>query len=1026
MQALSRNCLLIFFGLLFLLKGQSQQPDKLLQSPSDTSAILAAQWERIEQYAAAKDTARLYPLLESYQRLSHQYGFRFEEQFEKERLHFTYHQLFDELFLLMDQTGDLTIDEVLQPKNQAKFMPNNSDSGIQRDILTFLPLPTAYDVSSVYWLKLKAKNLSAATKEAWFMIGWNERTWKSITAYKAENGQIKKIGDSGLGRPIAEKMAEDWRSLVQIKVKPQSEVDFYFRLSGAFYPDYPDRIALYHFDNKSYWSQKSFALLEDGLFLGMTFLLLLLTTVLYYYDRQKDTLFFLIHLAGICIHDFANKEHIGASNLSNEFFPTTMESGELLGRLGFFLMFYGFDFFAITFLNAKEYAPKLRKLIVWVFYIKTGLYAFISFFELVLYPYFEYPYMHQAYLFYTLLLLTFLTPLVVLILGVVTLNKKNPLSKLFILAFLPIVLVSLISFFGEILFSNFFSSNQLHIASRLGHLANYVLFAIAIVYKRQMERKQIMEKRLELDTQLYQEKQEARRLKELDSFKTQLYTNLTHEFRTPLTVILGITKQLSAASKQELAHLAQLIERNGRNLLEIINQLLDLSKLENNAFQLHLQNSDIVSFFRYVTNSFQSYANSKNLSLQFHTTIEQQHMDFDPKCSTQILSNLISNALKFTSSGGNIIVKVSVENDSLLLRVSDTGIGIPTDQLPNIFDRFFQVDNSSTRKGEGTGIGLAHTKLLVELMRGRIIAESELGRGTTFFVHLPIQQSIQPTKVETLIPTDQLPIAASESQRSGTPIASPKPSKQTADLPQILIIEDNPDVVFYLQSCLVEQYQLDIAYNGRVGIEKAIENIPDLIISDVMMPEKDGYEVCDQLKKDEKTSHIPIILLTAKADNDSKMTGLRRGADAYLTKPFDKEELLIRLSQMIAQKERLLAHLSQQIAGETKDESILIEDAFIQKVRQIVARNFEDEHFALPMLCKKIGMSRSQLYRKMKALIDVSPSEFIRNFRLREAKKLLAQGELNVSEVTYEVGFRDVSHFSKIYQEAYGHPPSKG
>ena len=248
---------------------------------------------------------------------------------------------------------------------------------------------------------------------------------------------------------------------------------------------------------------------------------------------------------------------------------------------------------------------------------------------------------------------------------------------------------------------------------------------------------------------------------------------------------------------------------------------------------------------------------------------------------------------------------------------------------------------------------------------------------------------------------------------------------QIHDLPHLLLIEDNPDVVTYLKSCLNDVYQLDVAYNGLIGIEKAIENIPDLIISDVMMPEKNGYEVCDTLKNDERTSHIPIILLTAKADAASKIAGLRRGADAYLSKPFDREELLVRLAKLVERQRRMVAYFSARSPiPEVKKEDVQVEDEFIQKVQHLIEQHYKDEDFGLPQLCQKIRMSRSQLYRKWKALTGASPSDFIRSYRLNKARGLLETSGLNVSEVAWEVGYKDIAHFSKSYQEAFGFPPS--
>ncbi len=541
-----------------------------------------------------------------------------------------------------------------------------------------------------------------------------------------------------------------------------------------------------------------------------------------------------------------------------------------------------------------------------------------------------------------------------------------------------------------------------------------------------------LKRRLLLRNELQLKAEEARQLKELDTFKSRLYTNLTHEFRTPLTVILGMAQQMRNEPQKYLDRGTRLIENNGKNLLRLINQLLDLSKLEDQSFELDLKQGDIVPFIRYVTESFHTFANSKNLSLRFFTNQESLIMDYDEDQIQQVLTNLISNALKFTPEGGDILVKLTGDEKVLKLEVRDTGIGISEKDLPHVFDRFYQVDASSTRQGEGTGIGLAHSKELIKIMGGNIKVESILGQGSVFFINLPVKREAAKKIDEHHLErgASAIPLTADESiHKTSIDTVTNFPIKEE-NKPQLLIIEDNHDVVIYLKSCLDGRCQIDVAYNGKIGVEKAINQVPDIIISDVMMPEKDGYEVCDILKNDERTSHIPVILLTAKADDDSKMIGLRRGADAYLTKPFNKEELLLRLELLVERQKRMVAHFTKQLRGQKstnsdiKDEGILIENAFIQKVRQIVEDHYSDENFNLSVLCQKIGMSRSQLFRKMQALIATSPSAFIRIYRLNKAKSLLETTDLNVSEVAWKVGFKDQAHFSKTYREEFGFSPS--
>lgn len=567
----------------------------------------------------------------------------------------------------------------------------------------------------------------------------------------------------------------------------------------------------------------------------------------------------------------------------------------------------------------------------------------------------------------------------------------------------------------------------------------YLLLTSAAVYVMLS----FFKRRVLLQQQLKTEKDEAIRLKELDTFKSQLFTNLTHEFRTPLTVILGMTKQLAARSRQwavsineknKVGHDLQLIENNGKNLLQLINQLLDLSKLENKSFKLQQVQSDIISYLRYLTESFLSLADDLDLSLRFTSEIENQVMDFDPEQIKQIMTNLISNALKFTPPGGEVVVNVTISAHRLQVAVKDTGIGIAEKDLPHILDRFYQADSSSTRVAQGTGIGLAHTQELLKVMDGSLIVESELGNGTIVTIRLPVLHHEPFTGIDEIFTTK--PYVAIDrplkEEVTDDQSALQRPSSDAA-LPQLLIIEDNRDVVEYLKSCLESSYQVIVAYDGKSGVETALEQIPDFIISDVMMPLMDGFQVCDRLKNDEHTSHIPLILLTAKADAASRLTGLRRGADAYMAKPFSPEELDLQITTLLENRKRMAHYFSRTLKsdspainnGASIPEEIQIEDAFIKKVKGIIELHYTDEQFALPQLCDEIGMSRSQLFRKMKAIADISPSDLIRTYRLQKAKELLEQGDITVAEVTYKVGFKDPSYFTKMFQEEYGRAPSK-
>ncbi|MEN0049374.1 MAG: ATP-binding protein [Bacteroidota bacterium] len=506
---------------------------------------------------------------------------------------------------------------------------------------------------------------------------------------------------------------------------------------------------------------------------------------------------------------------------------------------------------------------------------------------------------------------------------------------------------------------------------------------------------------------------ETQRLKEMDEFKTRLYTNITHEFRTPLTVILGMSEQIRTAPKEWLNMGLENIERNGKQLLQLINQLLDLSKLDAGSYDLKLKQQDIPSFLHYLFTSIHPLMESKNISSSITCNFAHPVAQFDTDKVEKVVLNLLSNAAKYTPENGRIEL-ISEEMDSqLYLSIFNSGEGIPKDQLPYIFDRFYQAETAETG---GTGIGLALVKELVEVMNGKIEVQSKVGIGTTFQLWIPMEfvaKNAEKTSINT--PT------TNKVQNLSLP------PKNDLDAPLLLLVEDHPDVSNYLKELLKKDYRIQTASNGEEGLALALKNIPDLIISDVMMPKMDGFALCEQLKKDVRTSHIPIVLLTAKADDLSRLEGLEYGADAYLTKPFNKLELEIRLRKLLELRQQLQAKYSDPNFILTKEKNHNnLEVKFLQKVQGIIIDNLANEDFKVePHLCRAMTMSRPQLYRKLKALKNCSPSDLIKHLRMQEAQRLLAQRQLSISEIAEQVGFKNPSYFTKVYSDTFGEAPSQ-
>jgi signal transduction histidine kinase/ligand-binding sensor domain-containing protein/DNA-binding response OmpR family regulator len=547
------------------------------------------------------------------------------------------------------------------------------------------------------------------------------------------------------------------------------------------------------------------------------------------------------------------------------------------------------------------------------------------------------------------------------------------------------------------------------------YLVYFILFGFVVysIYRFQLSRK--------LATS------ETKRLREVNQFKNSLFTNITHEFRTPLTVIKGMTDTIkSSLEKKELDHLdssLEMIERNSDGLLQLVNEMLDLAKIESGNMELQLVQTDVVPFIKYVCESFESYAEENHIKLTTYSEVDSLVMDFDNNKLTSVLSNLLSNAIKFTLESGKIIVHINqiTQNDRpyLFIKVKDSGIGIAENELSNIFSRFYQTDASTVREQEGTGIGLALTKELIDLMQGTINVKSTIGAGSEFSVTIPITNSA--TKI------DKVEIGK-RPQITKLKTASTQINDFTetdSELPLVLIIEDNMDVAHYLRSCLKDKFETLHAPNGIKGIELALEHIPDIIISDVMMPGKDGFEVCETLKTEERTDHIPIVILTAKASFEDKLKGLSHGADAYLAKPFIKEELFIRLDKLVANRKKLINKIQKEGSGillkkQTKNPKL----QFLQKVIKLIHEDISNSEFGSEELAKKLLVSESQVYRKIKAITGKSTAVYLRSIRLQYAKELLITSNKTVSEVAFDAGFNDPSWFSRAFKKEFGYSPT--
>ena len=528
------------------------------------------------------------------------------------------------------------------------------------------------------------------------------------------------------------------------------------------------------------------------------------------------------------------------------------------------------------------------------------------------------------------------------------------------------------------------------------------------------------------------EHMELSKMQELDEMKSRFFANISHEFRSPLTLILGPLKGLmSSTADESKKEQFGLMIRNATSLLSLINQLLELSKLESGKMKLEASEHDMVEFLKPLVKSFTALANKKYIRYKIDLPSQEMLLYFDPDKLEKIIANLLSNAFKYTPDFGTVELKVNDEGKSISVQVSDSGIGIPDDEAEYIFNRYYRVNNKQAIRNKGTGIGLSLARELVQLHKGSIELVKGQEKGATFKVWLPkgkthltpdqlVDQSLNRSSREDLIHED---ILTGMDDLNET---IERIENEANDLPLILVVEDDKDISKYVRKILEEEYRVIEAGDGEQGIKTALNQIPDLIISDVMMPGIDGYELCSVLKNDLKTNHIPIILLTAKASNDSAILGFEHGADYYVNKPFDPKVLQLRVKNILNTRDKIVKQLgSKSLHMEPKDIQMAKKDQdFLNRAVEIVESHMSDSDFNVEDLGRELGLSRMQLYRKLKALIGKSANEFIRFIKLKRAAQLLDQGAMTISEITYKVGFNDLKYFRDCFKKQYGVNPS--
>lgn len=732
--------------------------------------------------------------------------------------------------------------------------------------------------------------------------------------------------------------------------------------------------------------------LTENIFYAVLFVTMLIFLVNYAVTRDQNFLnysLYLLFTLSIFIYSFPF-----IVNVLNDIHPLIIDS---ISHASVPLASGAYFYFVIYFINVKDDFPKLYPIAKYTV-LASIIFAALFVIQLFFFPYFKFrTSIHSA--FDVAFLITSISVFIYLVLQRLDFLKRIIIFGSFFLILgqtLSITLSNAFYFLGAV-------------------IIEIIVFASVVSFqnKRALYNQAISE------AALANEKIKRENLQEIDNLKSRFITNITHEFRTPLTIILGYVDNLKATlnyPKNGSSDL-EIIERNSTNLLNLVNEMLDLAKLEQGSLDINYRKADLSKFTKIITESFESLAFDKGINIAYSNVIKNPILDFDSEKMRQILSNLLSNAIKFTEHGDTIKVKLSDAQDHYQLTVSDTGAGIPENEIDFIFDRFYQVKNNSFKVSQGTGVGLAFTKELVQLLQGTIAVQSQIDKGTTFTLRFPLTRTAHRD--------DVLPkVHVQTPEEQPTEVTTQEMAPQ--EMPTVLVVEDNRDMSKYICSCLQGLYHVTTAFNGTKGFDKAIKETPDIIISDVMMPKMDGYEMTQKLQEHEATNHIPIILLTSKSQQEDKLEGISRGADAYLIKPFQKAELLLRLEKLISKRNALQKRyqlsnvLLDKKEKHIKDHNIV----FLNKAITCVHKDIANPEFNSQLLAQELALSDSQLYRKLKAITNNSTAIFIRNVRLEKSKELLESSSKTVSEIAYECGFKDPNWFGKIFKERYKLNPS--
>lgn len=836
----------------------------------------------------------------------------------------------------------------------------------------YLNLAAAYP----FWCRLRVTNLRDSSQLYWFVPASSA---PKIEAFIPVGKQKYKKVITGKKVPMEDKQIPHVLNLISFELPPHDTSFVYLK----YYPvpnikkhqnsgyDLP----LFFVDRTEVLTRSRTLGLWKGFILGVFIFQIIYFALRAGLERDRLGAYYLLVIIGFLLF------FIGVENKRNTFFAWQIffEFNHLIIVLCS-LVPIGFYLFSNRYLQLKQHFPKLLKVQQVDLFLIIGI-TLLLFIQRSTGDHFDTAFFYQLPIIVMLFLFVGMLLLLYVVIAIAGVINGHPHALSYLVAFSPFCLVGLIICFQMLYFKEDIPIWQMNLLY-LSFIATTILFAVVVAKRNNAaSRKEI----------------QADNLIELNRAKSRFYDNVTHEFRTPLTVIRGLANMIHGHEEEKA-----LIQKNSQEVLNLVDQLIGFSKAQSGVKPPKFVEDNIIIYLEYLLEGLQPLAREKRISIRFLHQPEEIILEFDREKFRLIFNNLLTNAIKYTPAGGAIQVTAGLSGHQFVLVVRDNGIGMSPEELANIFDRYYQVRDSLKLSSQIGGIGLALIKEELDCLAGSISVDSKKGLGTTFTVRLPLHPA----------PDEREKIAR---ESADLPLSYPVGNEHV-----VLLVEDHPDVRFYLNRLLSPDYKIVTASDGAEGWEKAAELIPDIIISDVMMPKMDGYRLTSKLKEDLRTSHIPVILLTAKSRHQDRLQGLSGGADAYLIKPFEEEELKIRIRKLIENREQLRKIFAGDGIRSGKEKAM---DPFLSKALVILEEHFADEDFGVGELVQGLHLSRMQVHRKLKALTGLSTCQFINHFRLEKAKQLMLQSELNVSEAAYSCGFGDPAYFSKLFSKAYGQSP---